>query len=477
MARTPRYQELGVAGQYDPNNGLRHDEFLYELRGRQGIRKFREMRENDPIIGAILTAMDMMMRSVKWKFEPRNGTGGQDTEAEEVQFIRECFDDMESSFSEFISEVVTMLPFGFSLFEIVLKRRQGRKPRSMKSRSSKFNDGKIGIAKLAPRAQWTIDRFNVEKSGEITGAVQRAAWGNYGEVTIPVSKMLLFRTTSINNDPSGRSVLRNAYIPYYYVTHIQALEGIAIERELNGLPVGRVPSTYMGSEATESQKAFVNAYKEILSKVRKNEAGYIMLPSDVYEDENERPSPNRMVDFELVASKGTRDIDTGKVIQRHQHNMARTVLADFIMLGATERGSFALSQDKTNLFLKSIVGHLTTIADVLNKDLIPELIEINGMNLDNCPIAVPGNVAQNDLAVFGQLVERLTGARPGLAQSDEFWTHVFEQTNFPQLSDIPDDPAPPPQLVPGADGEVSPGAESDDDGQAPPVPPEGDDDG
>lgn len=451
-SRTVQFQEFGTAGQYDPRNGLRHDEFLYELRGMQGIRKFREMKDNDPIIGAILTAMDMMMRSVEWKFEPKDGTGDNDTEAEEVQFIRECFEDMEGTFSEFISEVLSFLPFGFSLFEVVYKRRQGRK-RGLPSLSSKYNDGKIGIRKLAPRAQWTIDRFEVTSSGEILGAYQRATWGTFAEVYLPANKSLLFRTTSINNDPSGRSVLRNAYIPYYYATHIQSLEGIAIERELNGLPVGRVPAKYMSPNANDAEKAFVNAYKDILSKVRRNEVGYILLPSDVYEDENERPSPQRMVDFDLVASKGTRDIDTNKVITRHQHNMARTVLADFIMLGATERGSYALSQDKTNLFLKSISGHLTTIAGVLNNDLIPDLLAVNGYDPANAPIARPGNVAQHDLAVFGQLVERLVGARPGLAQSDEFWTHVFEQTNFPQLSEIPDDPTPPPAPAFGSDAQ------------------------
>ena len=432
-------REIGVAGEYDPRNGLRHDEFLYELRGNKAMRKYREMRDNDPIVGAILTAMDMMIRSVEWKVEPAEGTGNNSEEV--VNFVRECLDDMESTFQEFISEVLTFLPFGFSFFETVYKRRMGP-GRNIPSMRSKYDDGKIGIRKLAPRAQWTIDRFEVSSTGEILGAYQRATWANWSEVFIPIDKALLFRTTSINNDPSGKSVLRNAYISYYYVTHIQSLEAIAIERELNGLPLGRVPAKYLSNDATDAEKAFVDAYKNILSKVRKNEVGYMLIPSDVYTDEEDKPSVNRMVEFELVASKGTRDIDTGKVIQRHQHNMARTVLADFIMLGATERGSFALSQDKSNLFLKSIVGHLSSVAAVLNKRLIPNLVAINGYDPATAPVLTPGKVAQHDLDVFSKLVERLIGARPGLAQSNEFWTHVFEQTNFPQLSEIPDDPAP-----------------------------------
>lgn len=464
--RTARYTELGVAGEYDPRNGLRQDEFLLDLRGTRAMRKYREMRDNDPIVGSILTAMDMMMRGVDWKVEATEGTGGGSSEA--VEFIEQCIDDMDDSWADFVSNVLTFLPYGFSVFEKVYKRRMGRN-RRMPSRNSKFDDGKIGIRKLSPRAQWTIDRFDVASTGEILGVVQRATWAQFQEVYIPVHKMLHFRTSAVNNDPAGRSVLRNAYIPYYYASHIQSLESIAIERELNGLPLGRVPAKWLSSDATDAEAAFVTAYKDILSKVRKNEVGYMLIPSDVYEDENERPSPQRRVEFELVASKGTRDIDTHKVITRHHHDMARTVLADFIMLGATERGSFALSQDKTNLFLKSITGYLKSIKETVNRQLLPELLEINGYDPNSVQVS-HGKVAQHDLDVFSKVVERMVGARPGLAQSDDFWTHIFEQTGFPQLEEIPEDPEavlPGPMVAPAEDEEEPPQPEEDPDGSTP----------
>ena len=438
MARAPTIttgmQEIGVAGAYDPNQGLHYDEFLYDLRGHKAIKKYREMRENDPIIGAILTAMDMMIREVDWKVE------GDDAEA--TEFIDQCLHDMAQPFEDFMSDVLGFLPYGFSYFEIVYKRRQGANRRSRNDRSM-YDDGRIGIKKLAPRAQWTIDRFETTTSGDIMGAYQNAYQHGRGEVFIPIDKALLFRSASMSNKPSGRSVLRNAYIPYYYATHVQSLEAIAVERELNGLPLGRVPAKYLSDSATESEKAFVAAYQEILAKVRKNEVGYVMVPSDVYEGDNGAATNNRMVEFELVASKGTRDIDTGKVVQRHQQNMARSVLADFIMLGSSERGSYALSSDKTNLFLKSIVGHLTTVKAVLNKDLIPNLLAVNGFPRDAAMVNF-GKVAGPALMEFGTFIEKIVGARPGLAQSDEFWAHILEQASFPAMDEIPDDPTPPP---------------------------------
>jgi len=116
--------ELGVAGAYDPSYQLKHDEFLYQLRGTRAMRMYREMRENDPVIGSILMSMDMMMRAIDWRVEAVDDSQ-QATEAKEfVEGV--LFEDMESTFPELISEIVTFLPFGFSFFELVFTRRVGR---------------------------------------------------------------------------------------------------------------------------------------------------------------------------------------------------------------------------------------------------------------------------------------------------------------------------------------------------------------
>ena len=110
MAR--QFQELGVASDSRPDWGIRNDEFVVQLRGRQGIKKYREMSENDPIIGAILTAQSMMLRSIEWRVEEGSETA--------VEFVRSVMHGMDDkSWEEFVADVLTMLPYGFSLFEMV----------------------------------------------------------------------------------------------------------------------------------------------------------------------------------------------------------------------------------------------------------------------------------------------------------------------------------------------------------------------
>lgn len=301
-----------------------------------------------------------------------------------------------------------MLTFGFSFFETVYKVRQGRDQKDAAKRSQ-YTDGRIGIRKLAPRSQLTLERFKFDEDGGVAAFVQGSMSGARGGIEIPIEKGLLFRTVSRNSSPSGRSIFRNAYKSYHYLTNIQSIEAIAIERELNGVPIGRIPAEYLQSNADGSQKKIKTELETILRDLKQNEQAYALIPSDTFEDADGNPTNTRMMDIELITSNGTRNIDTGPVIKRYQSDMARTVLADFIMLGS-DKGSFALSKSKTDLFLTSLESYLGNIASVLNRHLLPRLWQLNGLNPDLMPRLRPGEVAPTDLDELGNFVKSLAGS-------------------------------------------------------------------
>ena len=89
--------------------------------------------------------------------------------------------------------------------------------------------------------------------------------------------------------PSGRSILRNAYTSYEYLNNLQAIEAIAVERELAGIPVARIPAEYLSGDASSAQSGFVHNLQQILRDVKFNEQGYIILPSDTYPDKDGHP--------------------------------------------------------------------------------------------------------------------------------------------------------------------------------------------
>ena len=398
-------QTLGVAGDNTHNGMIRADEFLAELRGSKAIRKYREMRDNDATIGAVMYSVEQILRDVELTVKPVDDSPAAQVEAD---FVTSILDDMDHTLDDHVAEALSYLSYGFGWFEVIYKRRVGPTERSDK-KHSKYTDGRLGVKKIAARAPWTINKFDVnQKTGDVLGIEQEVGFMN-GKNYIPVNKSIYYRTTSLNGDPSGRSILRNAYTSYEYLNNLQAIEAIAVERELAGIPVARIPAEYLSGDASIAQSGFVNNLQQILRDVKFNEQGYIILPSDTYPDKDGAPSSTRLVDIELMASNGKRNIDINPIVSRYQHDIARSVLSEFLLLG-TSGGSYALSKSKTDLFLRALESYIQAIVDVLNKQLVERLWQLNGLNYDLMPTIEAGDVAPHDLREIASFLRNLNGA-------------------------------------------------------------------
>ena len=286
---------------------------------------------------------------------------------------------------------------------------------------------------MAPRAQWTVDRFDLDKkTGELLGVYQRK---NYGVSNnhIPAGKLIHYKTTTQNNDPSGRSILRNAYKSYTFLTKLQNVEAIAVERELHGIPIGRMPAEYLSSDASDSQVALKNKFESILRDLKNNEQGYALLPSDLYVDVDGKPTEQRLMDIELITSNGTRNIDIDPIIKRYQHDIARSVMAEFLMLGASSTGSYALSKSKTDLFLRALESYINSIFDVINKQLLEPLWRLNGLDFALMPTIVPGDVAPHDLKELGSYLRNLNGADINLSDQPDIVDALLTTAELPNL--------------------------------------------
>lgn len=84
-------KEIGRIGQRR-YGGVIYEEFLHELRGKRGIEAYREMSENDDVVGAILFAIEMLVRQTDWNVEPGTTDGAAwlkaETQAAEIMKSR-----------------------------------------------------------------------------------------------------------------------------------------------------------------------------------------------------------------------------------------------------------------------------------------------------------------------------------------------------------------------------------------------------
>tara|TARA_B110000908_G_C10254373_1_gene454343 strand:- start:1834 stop:3195 length:1362 start_codon:yes stop_codon:yes gene_type:complete len=422
LSQTESTAILGISGENTINGQIRSDEFLPELRGKKAIRKYREMRDNDSTIGAVMYATEQVLRDVDLKVYACNDSPEAKREAD---FVESVLSDMDHTLDDHIAEALSCLSYGFAWFEVVYKRRVGPTQSSDKKRS-KYTDGRMGVRKIAMRAPWTVSRFDVNnKTGDIQGIYQDGGYAGTTKHYIPSRKSLYYRTTSLNGDPSGRSILRNAYTSYEYLNNLQAIEAIAVERELAGIPVARIPSEYLSPDATPSQVQFKSNLEQILRDVKFNEQGYIITPSDTYPDKDGSPTNIRLVDVELMSSSGSRNIDIDPIVKRYQHDIARSVLSEFLMLGS-QGGSYALSKSKTDLFLRALESYIQQIVDVLNKQLVERLWELNGLDYSLMPTIKAGDVAPHDLREIAGFLRNLNGADINVSNHPEVIQNLMD---------------------------------------------------
>lgn len=414
--------EIGVTG-LKRYSGYVFEEFLPALQGAKANLVYRQMSENDPVVGAFLFAVDMLMRRASVRIEPAS----QSTEdVKTAEFIEECIADLDPGWAMTMSEMLSMLPFGWSWLEICYKRRGGanRDP----DRNSKFDDGKTGWSKFAIRSQDSWHDWVFERSGRVSAMVQLAP-PDFELLTIPRSKSLHLVTRSVKFNPEGRSILRNAYRPWFFKSRMEEIEGIGIERDLAGFPVARIPVEYLLDTATDSERSLAESIRRFVTEVRrdKTEGGLFPVAYDA--------SGNKLFDFELMSTGGARQFNTNDVITRYDQRIAMTVLADFILLGTQDVGSWALSSDKTNLFSQAIGTWLNVIADEMNNRAIPDLLFMNNIQVKKAPRFAFGDIETPPLTEIGDFVSKLSGANFPLFPNPELEDHLFEVAGFPEITD------------------------------------------
>lgn len=409
MSEAKNYKVLGESG-LRHQSGYVYEEFLPNLRWPWAERVYKEMADNDPVVGAILYLAEMLFRKVEWTAKPLTDSA-EDKEA--AEFITECMEDMEQSWNDTMSEILSMLTYGFSFHEIVYKVRRGPDENNPKYRSD-YTDGKIGWRKLPIRAQSSLDHWEINDEGDVQAFVQRT---DTTHVTIPMTKGLLFRTRVAKNNPEGKSLLRNAYRPWYFKKRIEEIEGIGIERDLAGLPVLTAPEGIDLWNTDDPRAVQLRANAEALvQSVRRDAEEGLLLPFGW--------------DFQLMSTGSSRQFDTNAIIARYDNRIAITMLSDLVLIGGEKTGSFALAEAKQSILATSLEAQLENISTVFNKQAVPRLLRINGMT--GRAKIVPGEIEAPGIKEIALLLRSMN---VDIAGDKDLMNYLRKIASFPELDD------------------------------------------
>lgn len=378
-AGNSHFTELGVSGINRWGNTV-SEELLTQLQYPGAAKVYKEMSDNDPTIGSILYMIEQLIRKAGWGVKPAS-----DSEADKAAavFLEECMRDMAFSWENTVSEILTMLPYGFSFHEIVYKIRTGPDEKNSKNRS-KHTDGRIGWARIPGRSQHTLWGWEFAENGDVKAFIQHAP-PNFKTMTIPLHKGLLFRTKVAQDNPEGRSLMRNAYRPWYFKKRIEEIEGIGIERDLAGLPMITTPEDIdiwdpMNADARRAKQTA----ESLVRNVRRDRSEGVVLPHGW--------------ELKLLSTGGSRQFDTNGIINRYDNRIAITMLADIVMMGGDKVGSFALGEVKKSLLAASLEALIQHIADTFNTYAVPKLFKFNYFpGITGTPMIKPGEVETPDI--------------------------------------------------------------------------------
>lgn len=353
----------GIISQVDPNP---------KLDGRHGVKIFDKMRKTDASVRASLKAMKLPILGANWYVEAASEDG---KDKEVAEFVRWClFDRMEMSFRDFLRQALTMLDFGFSVFEKVFD----------------VDGGKIVWKKFAPRLQHTIISWETE--GGEKGITQMLPTGE--RISIPMEKLLIFTNEKEGDNWYGVSEIRSAYQPYFSKDLLYRIDSVAHERQGVGIPYVKIPQNAEPQEEAEAERLVQNMYA--------NEQAYIKLKEGW--------------EFGFIDMKGGGTRQQTPSILHHDRQIAKNVLAQFLDLGAGGTGSFALSKDQSSLFLLSLEATAQQIAEIVTKYAIRQLVDFN-FSVDRYPTLRVNKIGQKN---YQQLMSAVSqGIQIGVIRPDK----------------------------------------------------------
>lgn len=370
-APAPSMGEIGIAsvGSSLWTNVLRGD-YNPELAGRMGLEKYDKMRRSDAQVRMALRLIKTPVLGARWYMEPASD------KPKDVMIAKFIWDNltkwMTISFAQVILESLLMLDFGSYAFEEVYDYRVVNGARRLIWR------------KLAPRHPMDVVEWLYDPQGGPKGVKMFHPTKEGNEVTIPISKMMVFTFDKEAGNVEGISALRSAYKHWYYKEQLYKIDAIQKERHGIGIPIIKLPPLFSPADKLLAE--------EMGRNLRTNEKAHVILP------------PNWDIMFAKL--EGQR-VDALASASHHGEMILANVLGQFL----SNEGE---GQAKTGseMFAKATRFIAEIIRDVFNKYGIPRLVNFNWANVEEYPELKVRRIGETtDWRTLSFAVRNLVGAR------------------------------------------------------------------
>jgi len=389
--------------------GYFEEDYLDALRNNERADVFDKMRRSDPQVKMCLSAVKNPIKSSSAEIHPAGDDSFYKNDAILIEKI--LFESMATPFPRFLSEALTMIEFGYSMFEVTHKNFINEPVRG--------EDGEIilnsytGVRDISWRSPKTIDRWNLnEETGELDSVLQLAYGDLSRDATIPAKYLLLFTLNREGSNYEGISALRPCYGNWWRKNNYNKINAIGIEKFAVPTPIATIPQ---GKQASTQYAKLITA----LEKYTTHQSNYLIKPEG----------------FDIDLNTNTYDPSKVEVsIENEDKRMVKAFLANFLELGMSGTGAYALSNDLSDFFLTGLEFMAKEIAEQINKDLIPELIKMNFGPRDKYPKLHFSGISDKAGKELADILSTLTTAQI-LTPDDNLEKHLRKRLGITEMSD------------------------------------------
>lgn len=434
--KLPREETTTAAAlSYAHTGGYVENDYLPEMRGQQGRRNIRAMSDN-ATIGGLLVCLHNLFRTTEWHVDPASDVSDPDKAADLAGWAYRVMTEMGDStnplggsWDAFLYYMASALENGWAYVNVAKMLRP---------------DGTIGVGEIVHVHPDTLSHWSQVNEKRVDGLYQYPP-DTGGNVFVPLESSILFTPEPFKGSPEGRSILRPAYGDWFYYKRLVSFRAIMAER-MCGFPVvtansdlkGIANNTSLPEPDRKQAAAAIKEIEKIGPNIKVGKQGSVTLWTKPYQevdaDGNLRYSSHMQLKLELLTPQGGALIDYDAAIRSHEMNIAKSVLASWIMMGGEgTSGAQNGIGSQYDAFVRAAKSNMNALAICLTRQLIPMLWRWNGLDPEYMPSVRAGRIDTTTVEALGRYVESLT--RAGVVVTDpETEEHLRREAGLP----IPD---------------------------------------
>lgn len=404
-----------------------------EIKWPQLIGTVEAMKQD----ATVATGLDMLYTFVEKAFKDFKVIPGKSKESQDAaDFITYCLKNMEGqTLRQFARDAATFNEYGISVVEKVYTQIL----------TGEYA-GKFKIKNLAFRPQASLSRKNPlvysDDGSKVIGVKQTlTSFKNYtnsvlgnssgftgsrngDDVIIPANKVMIMTTGGSSSQALGVSPLVACYRPWREKVLIENLEVVGATKDMGGVIELKIPSSILNKAAIDPssyEAEMVQGLMADAANAHSGEQSFFMLPSDTKDN-----APLYSMSLKGIDGMG-KQYSTRDLISDRKKSILDRLGAGFLNVGNDDAGSYNLSESKQTIHTQFVQRVNEIIAEALNENLLPQLLALNGIRLEQkeMPFIKFGQIVDTDMEGFSKAVQRM-GAVGYLPKTPEVINKILD---------------------------------------------------